>query len=68
MRYTPFENMIAVKEIVQFMIVHDLPKERVIQVLNDMVSMINKKPHNYFSRENVKHLKQEIINRYIKND
>lgn len=42
MRYTPFENIIAVKEIVQFMIVHDLPKERVIQVLNDMVSMIDK--------------------------
>lgn len=68
MRYTPFENMIAVKEIVQFMIVHDLPKERVIQILNDMVSMIDKKPHNYFSRENVEHLKQEIINRFIKND
>ena len=37
MRYTPFENVIAVKEIVQFMIAHDLPKERVIEVLNDMI-------------------------------
>ena len=68
MRCTPFENVIAVKEITQFMVAHDLPKERVIQVLNDMVSMIDKKPHNYFSRENIEHLKQEIINRYIKND
>lgn len=61
MRHTPFENVIAVKEIVQFMIVHDLPKERVIQVLNDMVSMIDKKPHNYFSRENIEYLKQILI-------
>ena len=60
-RYTPFENVIAVKEITQFMIAHDLPKERVIEVLNDMVSLIDKKPNYYFSRENIEYLKQIII-------
>ena len=68
MRCTPFENVIAVKEITQFMVAHDLPKERVIWVLDNMISMIDKKPNYYFSRENIEHLKQEIINRYIKND
>ena len=68
MRYTPFENVIAVKEITQFMIAHDLPKERVIEVLNDMVSIIDKKPNYYFSRENIEYTKQEIIKRFIKND
>ena len=61
MRYTPFENVIAVKEIVQFMIVHDLPKERVIEVLDNMISMIDKKPNYYFSQENIEHLKQILI-------
>ena len=61
MRYTPFENVIAVKEITQFMIAHDLPKERVIEVLNDMISLIDKKPNYYFSREHIKYLKQIII-------
>ena len=61
MRCTPFENVIAVKEITQFMIAHDLPKERVIEVLNDMISMIDKKPNYYFSRENIEYLKQIII-------
>ena len=61
MRYTPFENVIAIKEIVQFMIDHDLPKERVIEVINNMVSIIDKEPHNYFSRENIEYLKQKII-------
>ena len=68
MRYTPFENMVAVKEITQFMIAHDLPKERVIEVLNNIVSIIDKKPHDYFSRENIEYTKQEIIKRFIKND
>ena len=68
MRYTPFENVIAVKEITQFMIAHDLPKERVIEVLNNIVSIIDKKPHDYFSRENIEYTKQEIIKRFIKND
>ena len=61
MRCTPFENVIAVKEIVQFMIDNDLPKERVIEVLNDMISLIDKKPNYYFSRENIEYLKQIII-------
>jgi hypothetical protein len=61
MRYTSFENVIAVKEIVQFMIDHGLPKERVIEVLNDMISIIDKKPNYYFSRENIEYLKQIII-------
>ena len=71
MRYTPFENVIAVKEVVQFMIDYDLPKERVIEVLNDMISLIDvlndmislidKKPNYYFSRENIEYLKQIII-------
>ena len=68
MRYTPFENVVAVKEITQFMIAHDLPKERVIEVLNNIVSIIDKKPHDYFSRENIEYTKQEIIKRFIKND
>ena len=68
MRCTPFENMNAIKEIAQFMIVHDLPKDRVICVLNDMVSIVDKKPNYYFSRENIEYLKQEIIKRFIKND
>jgi len=61
MRHTPFENVIAVKEITQFMIAHDLPKERVIEVLDNMISMIDKKPNYYFSRENIEYLKQIII-------
>ena len=61
MRYTPFENVIAVKEITQFMIAHDLPKECVIEVLDNMISMIDKKPNYYFSRENIEYLKQIII-------
>ena len=61
MRRTPFENVIAVKEITQFMVAHDLPKERVIEVLNDMVSLIDKKPNYYFSRENIEYLKQILI-------
>lgn len=61
MKYTPFENVIAVKEIVQFMVVHDLPKERVIEVLDNMISMIDKKPNYYFSWENIEHLKQILI-------
>ena len=65
---TPFENMNAIKEIAQFMIVHDLPKDCVICVLNDMVSIVDKKPNYYFSRENIEYLKQEIIKRFIKND
>ena len=68
MRHTAFENVIAVKEITQFMVAHDLPKERVIEVLNDMVSMIDKKPNYYFSRENIEYTKQQIIKRFIKND
>ena len=68
MRYTPFENVVAVKEVTQFMIAHDLPKERVIEVLNNIVSIIDKKPHDYFSRENIEYTKQEIIKRFIKND
>ena len=68
MRRTPFENVIAVKEITQFMVAHDLPKERVIEVLNDMVSLIDKKPNYYFSRENIEYTKQQIIKRFIKND
>ena len=68
MRYTPFENVIAVKEITQFMIAHDLPKERVIEVLDNMISMIDKKPNYYFSRENIEYTKQHIIKRFIKND
>jgi len=68
MRYTPFENVIAVKEVVQFMVAHDLPKEHVIEVLNDMISMIDKKPNHYFSRENIEYTKQQIIKRFIKND
>ena len=68
MRCTPFENVIAVKEIVQFMVAHDLPKERVIEVLNDMASLIDKKPNYYFSRENIEYTKQQIIKRFIKND
>lgn len=68
MRYTPFENINAVKEITQFMVAHDLPKERVIEVLNDMISMIDKKPNYYFSRENIEYIKQHIIKRFIKND
>ena len=43
------------------MIDYDLPKERVIEVLNDMISLINKKPNYYFSRENIEYLKQIII-------
>jgi len=61
MRCTPFENMNAVKEIAQFMIVHNLPKERVIEVLDTMISMIDKKPNYYFSRENIEYLKQILI-------
>ena len=61
MRYTPFENVIAVKEVVQFMIAHDLPKDHVIEVLDNMISMIDKKPNYYFSRENIEYLKQIII-------
>lgn len=61
MRCTPFENMNAVKEIAQFMIVHDLPKDHVIEVLDNMISMIDKKPNYYFSRENIEYLKQIII-------
>lgn len=68
MRCTPFENMNAVKEIAQFMIVHDLLKDHVIEVLNDMVSIVDKKPNHYYSRENIEYLKQEIIKRFIKND
>ena len=68
MRCTPFENMNAVKEIVQFMIVHDLPKDHVIEVLDNMISMIDKKPNYYFSRENIEYTKQQIIKRFIKND
>jgi len=68
MRYTPFENVIAVKEIVQFMVAHDLPKECVIEVLNDMASLIDKKPNHYYSRENIEYTKQQIIKRFIKND
>lgn len=68
MRYTPFENMNAVKEITQFMVAHDLPKERVIEVLNDMIGIIDKKPNYYFSRENIEYIKQHIIKRFIKND
>ena len=65
---TPFENVKAVKEIAQFMVAHDLPKERVICVLNNMISVINQNPHNYFSRENIEYTKQQIIKRFIKND
>ena len=61
MIYTPFENVKAVKEITQFMVAHDLPKERVIEVLDNMISMIDKKPNYYFSRENIEYLKQIII-------
>lgn len=61
MRCTPFENMNAVKEIAQFMIVHDLPKDHVIEVLDNMISMIDKKPNYYFSRENIEYLKQILI-------
>jgi len=61
MKYTPFENVIAVKEIVQFMIDYDLPKERVIEVLNDMVSIVDKKPNHYYSRDNIEYLKQILI-------
>lgn len=68
MRCTPFENMNAVKEIAQFMIVHDLPKDHVIEVLDNMISMIDKKPNYYFSRENIEYTKQQIIKRFIKND
>ena len=68
MRYTPFENMNAVKEIAQFMIVNDLPKDYVIEVLNDMVNIVDKKPNHYYSRENIEYFKQEIIKRFIKND
>jgi len=68
MRYTPFENVIAVKEIVQFMVAHDLPKDHVIEVLNDMVSIVDKKPNHYYSRENIEYTKQQIIKRFIKND
>lgn len=60
-RYTPFENVIAVKEVVQFMIDYDLPKERVIEVLDNMISMIDKKPNYYFSWENIEYLKQILI-------
>ena len=68
MRHTPFENVIAVKEITQFMVAHDLPKERVIEVLDNMISLIDKKPNYYFSRENIEYTKQQIIKRFIKND
>ena len=68
MRYTPFENVVAVKEITQFMVAHDLPKDHVIEVLNYMVSLIDKKPNYYFSRENIEYTKQQIIKRFIKND
>ena len=43
------------------MIAHDLPKDHVIEVLDNMISMIDKKPNYYFSRENIEYLKQVII-------
>lgn len=65
---TSVENMKAVKEITQFMVDNDLSKEQIIFVINGMTNLVDKNPHSYFSRENIEYLKQEITERFIKND